>query len=61
MGREIAQVMGPDGIGWLDRPEREQEERPGLVIDALELRAGEVVVDLGGWLRLLYIPHCAEG
>ena len=47
MGREIAQVMGPDGIGWLDRPEREQEERPGVVIDALELRAGEVVVDLG--------------
>lgn len=47
LGREIAQVMGPDGIGWLDRPEREQEERPGVVIDALELRAGEVVVDLG--------------
>jgi tRNA A58 N-methylase Trm61 len=47
MGREIAQVMGPDGIGWLDRPEREQEERPGVVIEALELRAGEVVVDLG--------------
>jgi ubiquinone/menaquinone biosynthesis C-methylase UbiE len=47
MGREIAQVMGPGGIAWLDRTEREQEERPGLVLDALELRAGEVVADLG--------------
>jgi ubiquinone/menaquinone biosynthesis C-methylase UbiE len=47
MGREIAQVMGPGGIPWLDRAEREQEERPAEVIDALELRGGEVVADLG--------------
>jgi ubiquinone/menaquinone biosynthesis C-methylase UbiE len=47
MGREIAQVMGPGGIPWLDRAEREQEERPEEVINALELRGGEVVADLG--------------
>src|SRR6267142_506908 len=47
MGREIAQVMGPGGIPWLDRPQREHEERPELVLKALELRAGEVVADLG--------------
>jgi ubiquinone/menaquinone biosynthesis C-methylase UbiE len=47
MGREIAQVMGPGGIPWLDRAEREQEERPAEVIDALELHGGEVVADLG--------------
>jgi precorrin-6B methylase 2 len=47
MGREIAQVMGPGGIAWLDRPERENEERPEVVIDALHLWQGEVVVDLG--------------
>jgi SAM-dependent methyltransferase len=47
MGREIAQVMGPDGIAWLDRPEREEEERPAAVIGALGLRGGEVVADLG--------------
>jgi ubiquinone/menaquinone biosynthesis C-methylase UbiE len=47
MGREIAQVMGPGGIAWLDRPEREDEERPGAVMDALELRDGEIVADLG--------------
>src|SRR5579864_3587901 len=47
MGREIAQVMGPGGIPWLDRPAREQEEQPEKVIDALGLHEGEVVVDLG--------------
>ena len=47
MGREIAQVMGPRGIPWLDRPQRESEEHPEVVIDALELHEGEVVADLG--------------
>ncbi|HZP02996.1 MAG TPA: class I SAM-dependent methyltransferase [Terriglobia bacterium] len=47
LGREIAQVMGPDGIPWLDRPERDEEEQPSVVVDALSLRGGEVVADLG--------------
>src|SRR6266851_7750946 len=47
MGREIAQVMGPGGIPWLDRPQREDEEKPSIVLDALKLRGGETVVDLG--------------
>jgi precorrin-6B methylase 2 len=47
MGREIAQVMGPGGIPWLDRPEREAEEHPEVVINALDLRKGEVVADFG--------------
>src|SRR5947199_6328798 len=47
MGREIAQVMGPGGISWLDRPQREDEEHPAMVIDALGLRGGDVVADLG--------------
>src|SRR5271170_1015757 len=47
MGREIAQVMGPGGIPWLDRPEREDEEKTSKLLDALELRDGETVVDLG--------------
>ena len=47
LGREIAQVMGPGGIEWLDRPEREDEERPEAVMDALGLRSGDVVADLG--------------
>src|SRR5947209_20125941 len=47
MGREIAQVMGPGGIPWLDRPERDDQEKPSIVLDALKLRGGETVVDLG--------------
>jgi ubiquinone/menaquinone biosynthesis C-methylase UbiE len=47
MGREIAQVMGPEGVAWLDRPEREDEEHPEAVINAMGLRGGEVVADLG--------------
>jgi ubiquinone/menaquinone biosynthesis C-methylase UbiE len=47
MGREIAEVMGPGGIPWLDRAERDQEERPADVMAALELHNGEVVADLG--------------
>jgi len=47
MGREIAQVMGPGGIAWLERPEREDEERPAVAIEALGLRRGDVVADLG--------------
>jgi ubiquinone/menaquinone biosynthesis C-methylase UbiE len=47
MGREIAQVMGPGGIPWLDRPEREDEEKPALVMAALKLHGGETVADVG--------------
>ena len=47
MGREIAQVMGPGGIEWLERPEREEEEHPAKVLDALDLHPGEVVADVG--------------
>src|SRR5437660_8531486 len=47
MGREIAQVIGPGGISWLDRPQREEEERPAIVLEALGLKGGEVVADLG--------------
>ena len=32
MGREISHVMGHQGAGWLDRPERIREERTDLAI-----------------------------
>ena len=47
MGREIALVMGPAGIAWLERTDREREEQPRRVLDALELREGQSVADLG--------------
>ena len=47
LGREIARVMGPGGMAWLDRPEREEQEHPDEVIRALGLRRGDVAADLG--------------
>ncbi len=47
LGREIAQVMGPGGILWLERPERAGEEQPQLTIDALGIEPGQTVADLG--------------
>jgi precorrin-6B methylase 2 len=47
LGREIAQVMGPGGILWLERAERETEEQPQLVIDALGIKPGQTIADLG--------------
>src|SRR2546426_12685352 len=46
-GREIAQVMGHQAADWLERPEREAEEKPDLLIEALKLKPGDVVADLG--------------
>jgi ubiquinone/menaquinone biosynthesis C-methylase UbiE len=46
-GREIAQVMGHEGADWLERPERQQEERPDLLLQLLPLRPGDVAADIG--------------
>ncbi len=47
MGREIAHVMGHQAADWLERPEREREERPDLLVPALKLKPGDVVADIG--------------
>lgn len=47
MGREIAQVMGHLAAGWLERPEREREEQPRKLMEALKLKNGDVVADVG--------------
>ena len=47
MDREIALVMGHLGAGWLDRPEREREEHPKALLDALRIEPGAVVADIG--------------
>jgi ubiquinone/menaquinone biosynthesis C-methylase UbiE len=46
-GREIAHYMTHEGAPWLDRPEREQEEQPDLVLAALALKPGDAVADIG--------------
>jgi len=47
LGREIARVMGHQGISWLERPEREQEEGLTLLVESLKLQPGMVVADIG--------------
>ena len=47
MGREIAQVMGWQAAAWLERDEREQEERTDLLMTALALKPGMSVADIG--------------
>src|SRR5260370_25885554 len=47
MGREIAQVMGHQAADWLERPEREKEEQPSKLIEALKIKPGEVIADIG--------------
>jgi len=47
MGREIAHVMGHQAAEWLERPEREKEERTDLLVPALKLKAGDAVADIG--------------
>lgn len=46
-GREIAKVMGHQAAGWLERRTREEEERTDLLLNALELKPGNVVADVG--------------
>jgi ubiquinone/menaquinone biosynthesis C-methylase UbiE len=48
MGREMAHVVGGrESNYWLDRPEREEEEHPAQLIEALHLKPGDVVADIG--------------
>jgi ubiquinone/menaquinone biosynthesis C-methylase UbiE len=47
MGREIAHFMSHQGAMWLEREEREQEERPNELLQLLDLKPGQVVADVG--------------
>ena len=64
MGREIAEVMGHFGVGWLERPEREREERTDLLVNALKLKATDAVADIGagsGYFTMRISPLVPEG
>ena len=51
MGREIAHVMGYGfngaGARWLERAEREREEKLMLMVRSLKLQPGQTVADIG--------------
>ncbi len=47
MGREISNTVSVGAISWLERKDREAEERVSLVIENLELAEDAVVADIG--------------
>jgi SAM-dependent methyltransferase len=64
MGREISHVMGHLGAGWLERPEREKEELPDKVVENMQLKATDVVADIGagtGYFTFRISPRVAQG
>lgn len=63
MGREIARVMGFQGASWLERPERVKEEEPAKLLEALAVRPGMTVADIGagsGYHVFLMSPLVGE-
>lgn len=47
MGREIAHVMGHQAADWLERADREEEEKTSVLVEALKVKPGEVIADIG--------------
>lgn len=64
MGREISQVMGHQGLRWLERDEREMEEAPSRAIALLDLVQDAVIADIGagsGYYSFRIAPLVPEG
>jgi ubiquinone/menaquinone biosynthesis C-methylase UbiE len=64
MGREISQVMGHRGAGWLERPTREREERTDLLLEGLSLEPDDVAADIGagtGYFSLSIARQVPQG
>lgn len=55
-GREISHVMGHRGAAWLERPEREREERTDLIIRNLPIDEDDVVADIGAGTGYFSFP-----
>ena len=64
MGRQIARVLGHENNAYFDRPAREREERPDLLLKALNLRPTDLVADVGagtGYLTFRLAPLVPQG
>ncbi len=64
MGREIANVMGFQGISWLERSEREKEEETSSLIRNMKIKSSDVIADIGagsGYHVFKMAPLANEG
>lgn len=64
MGREIAHVMGFQGISWLERPEREKEENTSTLLLNMNIQPGDTIADIGagsGYHVFKMAPMASDG
>lgn len=64
MGREISHVMGHLGASWLERPQRQREEKTDLLIKRLPLEPNDTVADIGagtGYFSFRIAQRIPEG
>jgi len=47
MGREIAHVMGYQGINWLERSDSEKEENTSQLLMNMNIQPGDTIADIG--------------
>jgi len=64
MGRQIAHVMGFQGIEWLERSEREEEENTSTLLKNMDIKPADNVADIGagsGYHVFKMAPLAAQG
>jgi ubiquinone/menaquinone biosynthesis C-methylase UbiE len=64
MGREIAHVMGYQGMSWLERSDREKEEHSTQLLENMKLNSTDVVADIGagsGYHVFKIAPKVSKG
>ena len=64
LGREIAKTVSPRTVDWMERPAREEEQRPDLLVENLKLEPDDVVADIGagsGYFTFRLSPLVPEG
>jgi len=64
MGREISDTVSPGAITWLERRDREAEEKASKVLKNLDLKPDAVVADIGagsGYISFMIAPLVPRG